>query len=59
MGPRNMRKQKQLIKKWQHSTLEEGILAGVDAIAETYADGGEEAKTYMKPFLGGKGRRDS
>lgn len=57
MGPKNMRIQKRLIRKWENSTLEEGILAGVDAISETYEDGGKEAKEYMEPFLGGKGQK--
>ena len=52
MGPQSIRNQKRLMRKWQFGTVEEGIQAGVDAIAETYADGGKEAKEYMKPFLG-------
>ena len=52
MGPQSIRLQKRLMRKWENSTLEEGIQAGVSAIEETYADGGQEAKEYMKPFLG-------
>ena len=57
MGPQNMRLQKRLMRKWENSSLQEGIAAGVDAIAETYADGGQEAKEYMRPFLTGKGQK--
>lgn len=57
MGPQNMRVQKRLMRKWENGSLQEGIKAGVDAIAETYADGGKEAKEYMKPFLTGKGQK--
>ena len=52
MGPQSIRRQKRLMRKWENGTLEEGIQAGVEALAETYADGGKEAKEYMKPFLG-------
>ncbi|KAF2160816.1 hypothetical protein M409DRAFT_70141 [Zasmidium cellare ATCC 36951] len=51
MGPGCMRLQKRLVKKWENSTLQEGIWAGVEALEETYADGGKEAKEYMKPLL--------
>lgn len=59
MGPQCMRLQKRLITKWENSTLQEGIMAGVRALEETYADGGQEAKEYMKPLLGGSGAKKS
>lgn len=52
MGPQCIRNQKSLMGKWAKGTLQEGILAGVDALGDAYADGGKEAKEYMKPFLG-------
>lgn len=54
MGPKSMRNQKRLIRKWENSTLEEGVKAGIDALVESYEDGGIEAKEYIKPFLGRK-----
>ena len=57
MGPKSMRNQKRLMRKWENGSLEEAIQAGVESLAEAYADGGEEAKEYMKPFLGRKSRK--
>jgi enoyl-CoA hydratase/carnithine racemase len=54
MGPRSIRNQKRLITKWERSTLTEGIAAGIDSLVESYADGGVEAKEYIRPFLGRK-----
>lgn len=53
-GPQCMRIQKRLIKKWENRSLEEGIQAGVEALVESYMDGGKEVKEYIKPFLGRK-----
>ncbi|KAF2485828.1 ClpP/crotonase-like domain-containing protein [Neohortaea acidophila] len=52
MGPQSIRNQKRLMRRWEHGTLQEGIEAGVEALAESYEDGGKEAKEYMKRFLG-------
>jgi len=35
-GPKAVRSQKALIGRWQRSSLDEGILAGIDALAEAY-----------------------
>ena len=51
MGPRAIRTQKKLMQKWENCSAEEGILAGVDAYAEAYEDGGQEPKLMMKNFL--------
>ena len=42
MGPKSIRNQKRLVRKWEDSaTLQEGIDAGVEALMESYEDGGE------------------
>ncbi|KAK3056938.1 hypothetical protein LTR09_001976 [Extremus antarcticus] len=51
MGPKCIRSQKRLMQKWENSTVDEGIQAGVDALAETFADGGKEPKQLMQRFL--------
>lgn len=51
MGPQNLRLQKRLVTTWENSSLHDGIMAGIPAIGETFADGGKEAHEYMKAFL--------
>ncbi|GIZ47889.1 hypothetical protein CKM354_001096800 [Cercospora kikuchii] len=51
MPPDNMRRQKKLVTLWQQSTVQEGILAGVDAMRETFVDGGKETQAHMRKFL--------
>jgi enoyl-CoA hydratase/carnithine racemase len=42
MGPKSIRNQKRLVRKWEDfATLQEGIDAGVGALVESYEDGGE------------------
>ena len=42
MGPKSIRNQKRLVRKWEDSaTLQEGIDAGVGALMEAYEDGGK------------------
>lgn len=36
MGPKSIRAQKRLMQKWENSTVDEGILAGVDTYASAY-----------------------
>lgn len=51
MGPKCIRSQKVLMQKWENSTVDEGIEAGVEALAETFRDGGKEPKELMGKFL--------
>ena len=51
MGPKCIRSQKRLMQKWENVTVDEGIEAGVEALAETFRDGGKEPKGLMGKFL--------
>jgi enoyl-CoA hydratase/carnithine racemase len=51
MGPKAIRSQKELMRRWEGGTVEEGIMAGVDAYAEAYGDGGVEPREMMGRFL--------
>lgn len=53
-APKSIRAQKRLMLKWENTTTEQGIQAGVDALAATFADGGKEPKEYMAKFLNRK-----
>lgn len=50
-GPKSIRSQKRLMQKWENTTPEQGIQAGVEALAATFADGGKEPREYMAKFL--------
>lgn len=54
MGPKCIRSQKQLMQKWENSTVDEGIQAGVEALAEAFEDGGQEPRELMEKFLNRK-----
>jgi enoyl-CoA hydratase/carnithine racemase len=54
MGPKAIRSQKRLMQKWESRSVEEGIMAGVDAFAEAFEDGGREPKEMMGKFLNRK-----
>ena len=54
MGPKAIRSQKRLMQKWENCSVDEGIMAGVDAYAEAYEDGGKEPKVMMGRFLNRK-----
>ena len=54
MGPKAIKSQKKLMQKWENCSVREGILAGVDAYAEAYEDGGQEPKLMMEKFLSRK-----
>ena len=54
MGPKCIRSQKRLMQSWENSTVDEGIQAGVEALAEAFEDGGKEPKELMGRFLGRK-----
>jgi enoyl-CoA hydratase len=47
MEPKAIRSQKRLMQKWENCSAEEGIMAGVDAYAEAYEDGGREPKAMI------------
>lgn len=51
MGPKCIRSQKRLMQSWENATVDEGIQAGVEALAETFRDGGSEPKQLMEKFL--------
>ena len=54
MGPQSIRRQKRLMQGWENQTVDEGIQAGIEALAETFRDGGKEPKEYMAKFLNRK-----
>jgi enoyl-CoA hydratase/carnithine racemase len=51
MPPQNMRRQKQLVTTWEQSTVQDGILAGIETMKNTFMNGGIEAKSEMHRFL--------
>ena len=53
-GPKSIRSQKRLMLKWENTTTEQGIQAGIEALAATFADGGKEPREYMAKFLNRK-----
>ena len=52
MGPKCIRSQKRLMQTWENSTVDEGIQAGAEALAESFRDGGQEPRGLMEKFLG-------
>lgn len=50
-GPKAIRSQKKLMQKWENCSVEDGIMAGVDAFAEAFQDGGREPKEMIGKFL--------
>jgi enoyl-CoA hydratase/carnithine racemase len=50
--PQAIRAQKALINRWQQVSLEEGILAGIDALADAYRTG--EPQAAIAAFFAGK-----
>ncbi|KAK3687054.1 hypothetical protein LTR37_019216 [Vermiconidia calcicola] len=54
MGPKCIRSQKKLMQKWENSSADEAIDAGVEALAESFRDGGKEPRALMAGFLGRK-----
>ena len=53
-GPRAIKSQKKLINKWENSSLEQAIQAGIDAFAEAFEQGGPEPKKMMAKFMNRK-----
>ncbi|KAF2479641.1 ClpP/crotonase-like domain-containing protein [Neohortaea acidophila] len=54
MGPKAIRSQKRLMQKWENTTAEQAVQAGVEALAASFADGGVEPREYMAKFLNRK-----
>jgi enoyl-CoA hydratase len=52
--PEAVRSQKSLIDRWQRVSLEEGILAGIDALSQAYTTG--EPQAAIGAFLASKKR---
>lgn len=50
-GPKCIRAQKQLQQVWERTTPEEAIEAGIEALAESFRDGGKEPRELMGRFL--------
>ncbi|USW48025.1 Putative enoyl-CoA hydratase/isomerase, ClpP/crotonase-like domain superfamily [Septoria linicola] len=55
MGPLAIRSQKRLIHKWESCSVDDGIQAGIDEFADSFADGAAEPRGYMKHFVDRKG----
>ena len=53
-APQAVRAQKALINRWQCVSLEEGIYAGIDALAEAYTTG--EPQAAIKAFFTARSR---
>jgi len=54
MGPNAIRIQKQLIHRWEGSSIHEGIEAGVEAFGRAFEDHGREPKQMFGRFLNRK-----
>ncbi|EMC94678.1 hypothetical protein BAUCODRAFT_60051, partial [Baudoinia panamericana UAMH 10762] len=54
MGPKAIRSQKTLMQRWENSTIDEGIAAGVEAFGEAYEAGGKEPREHMGRFINRK-----
>ena len=53
-GPEAIRAQKALLNRWQRVSIEEGILAGIDALADAYK--GDEPRAAIQAFFAQKRR---
>lgn len=51
-APQAVRAQKVLINRWERSSVEEGVLAGIDALADSYLTG--EPQAAVSAFLAAK-----
>lgn len=54
MGPKCIRSQKRLMQTWERPLVDEAIQAGVEALAESFRDGGKEPRALMQNFLNRK-----
>ncbi len=50
-----MRSQKALMNRWERVSVEEGVLAGIDALSDAYKTG--EPQAAIKAFLDAKKKR--
>jgi enoyl-CoA hydratase/carnithine racemase len=53
--PKAIRAQKALMNRWERVSIEEGVLAGIDALADAYKTG--EPQAAIKAFFEGKRRK--
>jgi enoyl-CoA hydratase/carnithine racemase len=53
-GPQAVRAQKALMNRWQRVSVEEGILAGIDALSEAYKT--DEPRTAVEAFFASRRR---
>lgn len=54
MGPKAIRDQKRLMQTWENVSTDDGIMAGVDAFADAFEDGGIEPHEMMSKFVNRK-----
>ena len=50
--PEAIRSQKALMNRWERVSVEEGVMAGIDALSEAYKTG--EPQAAIKAFFDGK-----
>jgi len=55
--PEAIRSQKALMNRWEHASLEEGILAGIDALSKAYITG--EPQTAIGAFLTARAKKST
>jgi enoyl-CoA hydratase len=55
--PQAVRSQKALMNRWQRVSLEEGVLAGIDALSDAYTTG--EPQAAIGEFLAAKAKRSA
>jgi enoyl-CoA hydratase/carnithine racemase len=53
-GPLAIRAQKELCRKWEQSSVDKGIEAGIECFAKSFEDGGREQKILMGAFVNRK-----
>jgi enoyl-CoA hydratase/carnithine racemase len=51
-GPEAVRSQKRLMNRWERVSVEEGVLAGIDALSDAYKTGEPQAR--IAAFFAGK-----
>ena len=56
-GPRAIRNQKALIRRWEDLPLSEAVAAGVSAFARAWEGGGDEPRRMMEASLNRRRRR--
>lgn len=51
LGRKGMHAQKKLFKAWEESDFHAGLRVSIDAFAESYADGGQEPRSFMDAWI--------